>query len=173
MSDSADLQATVDALREQQDRLVFTRFTNADAWAMGSWAVETATARGLSVVIDIRRGDQQLFHAALDGTSPDNDTWVERKVRSVRRFGMSSYLLGRLYELRVGDFNEVTRLPFTEYVAAGGCVPITVDGVGIVGTFTISGLTQEDDHDFAVEAIEHHLGLNVDGTPDADRVTPE
>jgi uncharacterized protein (UPF0303 family) len=154
---SDELAQLVETLQAQQQRLVFTSFTNADAWNIGSWAVRTATERGLAVVFDIRRGDQQLFHAALDGTNPDNDTWIERKNRSVRRFGMPSYLLGRLFALHHGDFNEATRLPYADYVAAGGSYPITVKNVGIIGTITASGLTEEQDHDFVVEAIEHHL----------------
>ena len=34
----------------------------------------------------VRRGTQQLFHAAREGTTADNDSWVERKVRVVERF---------------------------------------------------------------------------------------
>ncbi|WP_243076434.1 heme-degrading domain-containing protein [Microbacterium sp. SS28] len=154
MVDRAALGAEIAAAKEEQARLTLPRFTNADAWALGSWAVETSRERGLPVVIDIRRGEQQLFHAAMDGTNADNDAWIERKARTVRRFAMASYRLGQLYGTHLGGFNEATQLPFGEYVAAGGCVPITVTDVGMIGTFTVSGLPEEDDHALAVEALE-------------------
>ena len=42
------------------------------------------------VTISIWLGQQRVFHAALPGTSADNDSWVEKKANVVRRFGRSS-----------------------------------------------------------------------------------
>lgn len=158
-TDDRELRQMVEQLQAEADELVLARFTNDDAWEMGSWAVEVGRARELSITVDIRRGEHQLFHAALAGTSADNDSWAERKARSVRRFNMASLLLGRLHRLHAGEFNEVTGLPVTEYVAAGGCIPIVVEGVGPVGTLAVSGLTEEDDHELAVEIIRHQMEI--------------
>ncbi len=149
-----DLAAQVTALREQESSLALPHFTHDDAWALGSWIVERARAESLGITIDIRKGDQQVFHAALEGTTPDNDSWVDRKVRTVRRFGTSSLIVGRSHAAKGRDFNDATGLPFTEYVAHGGCVPVLVDGVGMVGTLTVSGLAQQDDHALAVAALQ-------------------
>ncbi|MDQ3005764.1 MAG: heme-binding protein, partial [Chloroflexota bacterium] len=69
-------------LQEEQD-LQFTKFNEATAWQIGSQLVERSARDNLPVTIDIARGDHQLFHASLRGTSPDNDEWVKRKVRLV------------------------------------------------------------------------------------------
>lgn len=137
-------------IHQELPALTLTRFTNDDAWEAGKWAVGTARERGLAVTIDIRRGDHQLFHAALANTSADNDSWVERKIRSVRRFAIPSLRIGQLHP----DFNNQTGLPRSEYVADGGCVPVLIDNVGPVGTITVSGLTETEDHVFALEIID-------------------
>ena len=82
-------------LEAQEAELQLAAFTNDDAIDLGLRLVAAARDQRLAVTVDVRRGDQQLFHAALPGTSADNDAWVERKVRTVRRFGHSSFLVGR------------------------------------------------------------------------------
>ncbi|MEV6611621.1 heme-binding protein [Kutzneria sp. NPDC051319] len=78
-------------LRAQEQRLVFDRFDNTTAWDLGQQMVLAARRRELPVVVSIERNGQRLFHAALPGTSADNDAWVDRKVRVVRRYGRSSW----------------------------------------------------------------------------------
>lgn len=155
---AADLPALIESLRAQEERLQFSSFDLSDAWKLGSLLVDTARTRSLGVTIDITRGDQQVFHAALPGTTPDNDAWIARKIRTVRRFQHSSFLIGRLAEADGVDFHEEFGLPATEYVAHGGCVPIIVRGTGPVGTVTVSGLPQADDHALVIEALETFLG---------------
>jgi uncharacterized protein (UPF0303 family) len=152
--DLADLIAT---LEQQERELVFTRFDHDDAWALGCRLVDLARERGLGVTVDIRRHGQQLFHAALAGTTPDNDVWVERKIRTVDRFGASSFLVGRRMAAAGKVFDADAGLDPTLYAAHGGCFPIRVDGAGPVGTVTVSGLPQADDHALVVEAVRAHL----------------
>lgn len=40
-----------------------------------------------------------------------------------------------------------------DYADAGGSFPIRIEGVGVVGTITVSGLSQEADHRLATEAL--------------------
>ena len=107
--------------------------------------------------IDIRRGEQQLFHASRPGASADNDEWVKRKVRLVNRFGHSSFYLGQQLKCEGKRIEEKFLLPESEYAAHGGCFPVMLKGTGMVGTITVSGLAQEEDHKLVVQAIRHHL----------------
>ncbi len=84
---SDDLTRLVAEVAQQERELRFATFSNDDAWELGTLLVELAMERDLAVTVDIRRGRQQLFHAARPGTSPDNDSWIERKARVVERFG--------------------------------------------------------------------------------------
>jgi uncharacterized protein (UPF0303 family) len=156
---TSELTTAIAEIEAQEARLQFARFTHADAWELGSLLVRLATERGHGITIDITRGDQQVFHAALAGTTPDNDDWIARKTRTVRRYGESSFLVGRRFALAGNDFNAKTGLSFTQFVAHGGCFPIVIRDAGLIGTVTVSGLAQADDHALAVEAIGIFLGL--------------
>ena len=142
----------------QEERLLFSRFDNDDAWALGCLLVDLAKARTLPVTIDIRRHGHQLFHAALPGTAPDNDRWIERKVRVVERLNASSFLVGRRMAAKDEAFDEMYGVNPADYATHGGAFPIRVRDVGVVGVVTVSGLPQADDHALVVEALERFLG---------------
>lgn len=152
-----DLTATIARLEQEERELVLAAFSYDEAWRLGTLLYAKAVERGLSVAIDIRLGDQQVFHAARPGSVPDNDSWIERKGRVVRRFGASSYLVGLRHQGRGTTFEEATALPLQEYAAHGGAVPLRVAGVGIVGVATVSGLKGSEDHALVVEALREIL----------------
>jgi len=145
---------TIAELEDQERRLQFTRFDNHDAWQLGGRLVELATTRELSVTIDIRRHGQQLFHAALPGTTPENDSWIERKVRVVDRFAASSLLVGTRLAESGRTLDQDLGVDPVLYAAHGGCFPLRIRDVGVVGTVAVSGLPQIQDHSLVVEAIE-------------------
>jgi uncharacterized protein (UPF0303 family) len=148
---------TLDQLAAEEAELGFERFDFDDAWRLGSMLVETARARALPIAIDIARGGQQLFHAALPGSTPDNDAWIQRKIRSVLRFGRSSMRISLERSLDGRSLADVSFVDQREFAAAGGCFPIRVTGCGIIGTVTVSGLPQVDDHRLVVETIRAFL----------------
>ncbi|MFE3638182.1 heme-degrading domain-containing protein [Streptomyces cellostaticus] len=153
-----EITPSVEELEAQERRLVFRQFTYDDAWALGSLLVELARERQAPVAIDIHRAGQQLFHAALPGSTPDNDAWILRKRRVVERYGASSYLVGARFRAKGTTFEESSRLDVDTYAAHGGAFPVRVENVGVVGTVTVSGLPQLQDHRFVVEALERFLG---------------
>jgi uncharacterized protein (UPF0303 family) len=151
---SDDLGDLIARLEQQERDLTFSRFDHADAWRLGSLLVELATARGLPVAVDIRRGSQQLFHAALSGSTADNDVWIERKVRVVQRYGASSYLVGRRLAAKGQVLDASHGVDPALFAAHGGAFPVRVPAAGVIGVVTVSGLPQAEDHALVVEAIE-------------------
>ena len=140
----------------QEAELRFATFDYDVAWRLGLSLRELAVTRGHSIVIDIRRfgqPHQPLFYTALAGTTPDNPRWVERKVNVVARFHRSSYAVGLALQQSNRSFGERYNLPEAEYAAHGGCFPLHVAGTGIVGSVTVSGLPQREDHNLVVEAL--------------------
>jgi uncharacterized protein (UPF0303 family) len=157
MSDALD-DVSLEELAALEAELRFPKFDHADAWTIGSRLVELARDRELPIGIGITRGGQRLFHAGLPGSRPDNDEWIDRKVRSVLRFGHCSLYLSverRLEGVSLADRFAVDPALFA---AAGGCFPVHVDGCGIIGTITVSGLPQVEDHKLVVEVIREFLG---------------
>ncbi len=144
-------------LLEQERQLQFSGFTNADAIRLGQIVVDRAVEESLTIVVDIYRCGQQLFHAALAGTGVDNDRWVERKRRVVERFGHSSGLIRARLDTANKTIEERYYVDSMDFSAYGGSFPIIVRNVGVVGTLTVSGLTQEEDHALAVRGIEEFL----------------
>jgi uncharacterized protein (UPF0303 family) len=150
------VQDDIAALVVQESTLTLPGFTPDTAWQIGTTLRGLAIERKYGLVIDVRRfgsPHQQLFYCALAGTTPDNQRWVQRKINTVARFHKSSYHVGRLLELTGLTFGARYNLPEEDYAAHGGCFPIIVAGAGIVGSVTVSGLPQREDHNLVVEAL--------------------
>jgi uncharacterized protein (UPF0303 family) len=146
-------------LIQEEQELQFTKFNEDIAWQIGSSLVEKCTREGLPVTVDIMRGEHQLFHASLRGTSADNDEWVKRKVRLVYRFGHSSFYMGQLLKSKGKNIEVMFLIPESQYAPHGGCFPIIIKDTGMVGTITVSGLPQEEDHKLVVHAIRDYLSM--------------
>ena len=144
-------------LLSEEAELQFTKFNEDTAWQIGSQLVTQAVTERLPITIDITRGDQQLFHASRPGTSVDNDEWVKRKVRLVYRFGHSSFYIGQLLKAKGQRLEDAYLISESLYAAHGGCFPVIVNGSGLIGTITVSGLAQADDHQLVVRAIREYL----------------
>jgi len=146
------------AIQERELRL--PRLDAQVAWDLGTRIRTMAMERGLSLVIDVRRFGQPLFYAALEGTTPDNAEWVRRKSNVVARFHRSSYAVGMTLKVKATTLLERYGLPVADYVTDGGSFPLIAENAGIVGSVTVSGLPQRDDHNLVVEALCALLGRN-------------
>lgn len=146
---------------EAEERvLVFESFTNDDALTLGLALVEKARAGRLPIAIDVERCGQRVFHAAMPGSAPDNFHWIERKKRLVNRVFRSSYSVALKLRATGKTLAESLFLDEKDYAPHGGCVPVVVDRVGFVGTVTVSGLAQKDDHELVVGAMREHLAAS-------------
>ena len=145
-------------VRKQEQDLVLATFDEAVAFELGNAIRDRAMAEGLSLVVDVRTWDRQMFFAATAGTSADNAEWVRRKINTVRRFQRPSYRM--VLERGEVPFPPQSGADPADYVVAGGGFPIRVTGAGIVGCLTISGLPGREDHGVAVAALCDHLGLD-------------
>jgi uncharacterized protein (UPF0303 family) len=142
----------------QERVLQFPRFDARAAWELGSSLRTLAQDRSLGVVIDVRRFGQPLFYTALEGTTPDNVEWVRRKSNLVARFHRSSYSIGLNLKLKNDTLLERYALSVADYAAHGGSFPLAVTGAGVLGSVTVSGLPQREDHELVVEALCAALG---------------
>lgn len=144
-------------IRKQEEQLVFDSFTYDDAFALGCLLYTRAKEQGLPLTVDITRNGQQLFHAALPGTSPDNDQWIIRKNRVVSRMHKSSFRIGCILKEKGHSIEEEFLISSSEYAPHGGAFPLTVKDCGVIGTISVSGLPQECDHRFVTDVIAEYL----------------
>ena len=141
----------------QQEELVFDSFDIRDGVRLGLRMMELAQERSLPVMLSVTLGAHSVFRVALPGSVPDYEHWLARKSGAVLRFGVPSYLVQLRHEARGERFEDRPDVDHAAIAGHGGSFPITVRGVGIVGTAGVSGLSQRDDHLLVVEAIRDLL----------------
>ena len=145
-------------LLAKEETLTLRQFTNQDALRAGQYVIDRALREQLSVAVELKRNGQRLFYAALDGTAPDQEEWIRRKSNVVLRHGHSSLYMRLYNESKNRSYHTMYAVDPADYADAGGSVPVRVAGVGVVGTITVSGLSQEADHQLAVDALMYLNG---------------
>jgi uncharacterized protein (UPF0303 family) len=153
MHPSARLADDLARLALQEERLQFDCFTAQTAWALGNRLKAAAEARRGEVAIDIQVTGQPLFFFAMAGTTPDNRNWIRRKRNVTRHFHRSSYAVGLGLTQKGTTLSEQSGLDPRHYAPFGGCFPIRLRDTGLVGTLTVSGLPQREDHNLIVEVL--------------------
>jgi uncharacterized protein (UPF0303 family) len=153
------VESDIAQLKIQEQRLRFASFDEADAWALGSLMREKAEKNKHPLVIDIRIAGRPLFYTALAGSTPDNSDWVRRKITVVMRLHKCSYRESREIVLSGRPLDEQRGFHPIDVATHGGSFPIHIIGTGIVGTITVSGIPQREDHNFVVACLCEFLKL--------------
>lgn len=143
----------LESLLAEEAELQFSKLNSAVAWKLGNWLVKRAQNNDLRIAVGISLGGRRVFHWAADGTVADNDAWIDRKVRTVLRFGHSSFYMGRKLAKEQISAEAKYHVDERDFAFDGGSFPLVLKGFGVVGAVTVSGLKQDQDHDLAVEAL--------------------
>jgi uncharacterized protein (UPF0303 family) len=160
--DGRDIDRDIERIREQLRRLRLASFDEQSAWELGSDLRDRAIARGAAVTIEVRLNGATVFLHAMPGTTPANADWARRKRNVVEWLHQPSYAVG-LEAIRDGrSILEMMGLGDRDHASHGGSFPIVVDGVGCVGSVTVSGLPQRVDHSLVVEALAARCGVPLD-----------
>lgn len=149
------------ALSEQEATLTFSHFDSATAWELGTALKTAAEQRRLSIAIEIQLAGQTLFYYAMPDTTPDIADWVRRKRNVVNHFHKSSYAIGLRLQQRQTTLEERYGLCVRDYSVHGGAFPVNLAGLGCIGTLSISGSPQLEDHNLLVGTLAHFLGLSL------------
>jgi len=162
-TDTTALSALVAELEAENREIRFSSFGYDDAWALGNDIVALSQEAHYPATIGIFFGEQRVFHAALEGAAVNNDLWLERKVRTVRRFNESSYLVGRRHLLNGQNFDAEAKVDPLLYAAHGGAFPLRIGAVQI-GVVAFSGLPQDVDHAILVAALRRAIARQKTAT---------
>lgn len=145
-------RSRADEIAAEEKGLDFPRFGFEDALAIGRHAIAHAPA---PVIVRIAVADIVLFAGAMDGTSANNQVWLDLKAASVRQYGHSSLWLH--HDLRAkGRTLAATASTLSPMVDVGGGLPLIIGG-RVVGFAGVSGLPHEDDHRLMVAALRARL----------------
>lgn len=127
-------------------------WTRERAIAVGNWLVSYGQTHKLAMAIAVFLDDQRVFQYALEGTSAENDLWIERKRRTVELTKLSS--LGYRKVILSSGISD-SDLPLTDGVLAfcGGGYPL-LDSSGYRGVAVVSGLPHLVDDEIVSKAVE-------------------
>jgi uncharacterized protein (UPF0303 family) len=143
-------------LLDEEQILKLPSLSNSDAIEIGQIAVNLGSQRKLPIAIEVRIRDWIVFHASLDGSKPENDWWINRKV-SVVMLNQHSTMFERVSaEERGVDWHKENGVTDETHAIHGGALPLLTEE-GFKGILIISGLPQVKDHLLAVEVLTEFL----------------
>ncbi|MEY8099247.1 heme-degrading domain-containing protein [Falsihalocynthiibacter sp. S25ZX9] len=148
-----DEKALLETLAAQEAQLVFPKFSTDMALTLGARLMAHGQEHDLPISVNISRNGQCLFACALTGARRDNEVWIQRKNCVVNRFGHSSFYMGTHLRALGTTMEAKYLLQESHYAAHGGAFPILIKETGPIGTVTVSGLSQRDDHDLVVKFL--------------------
>ena len=147
---------TAKQLLEEESLLQLPSLSNSDALEIGEIATTLGNQRSVPITVQVRIGDWIVYHASLEGSKPENDLWIERKV-AVVMLKQHSTMYERVSAEEQGvDWHKENNLKDITHAIHGGALPLITDE-GFKGILVISGLPQVDDHLFAVEVLTEFL----------------
>lgn len=144
-------------LLAQEVELQFEHFDNQTAWELGCLIKNRAEANQVNVAIEIVLNSHCLFSFAMPNTARDNQSWIKRKRNVVDRYQHSSWYMGQYYKAKGKTIDQASLVDRTEFAPYGGSFPLNIKGVGVVGSISVSGLPQYEDHQLVVETITEYL----------------
>jgi uncharacterized protein (UPF0303 family) len=147
---------TAKQLLEEESLLQLPSLSNSDALEIGEIATTLGNQRRVPITVQVRIGDWIVYHASLEGSKPENDLWIERKVAVVMLKQHSTMYERVSAEERGVDWHEENNLKDKTHAIHGGALPLITDQ-GFKGILVISGLPQVEDHLFAVEVLTEFL----------------
>jgi uncharacterized protein (UPF0303 family) len=140
--------------------LLFDSFTHQDALRLGQMVVEQAANYNEPMVVRILFDDLNVFTYFMPGTTLNNVWWMDKKIRTSKRTGVSSLLA--YAQIIEGDrAAEPWNSDEGNYALCGGCFPIKLKSGAVAGHVLISGLAHYCDHQLAIDAVSKFLCVSA------------
>lgn len=156
-----EIERDLQRIAQQEQAFQFEKFDAGTAWEIGARIKAAAEKRGVAVAFDITVNGYSWFSYAMTGTTLDHADWIRRKRNVAHRFQRPSYAVG-LWGRRDGKtLQESHGASLADYAPHGGSFPIRLTGTGCIGTITVSGVPERDDHGIAVEALADFFGKKL------------
>jgi len=105
------------------------------------------------VCISIKINKREVFFHAGSQTTNENNIWIRKKGNVVDMFDHSSLFEKAKYADNPENFYQKSGLSHQNFAIVGGGFPIGIQKTGTIGSLVVSGLTDEEDHDLAYQAL--------------------
>ena len=148
-------------IAQQEDLLRYKTFTRDMALELGMKIRQLAQeVYHNNAAIRIIEDGTIIFAFKMEGTSSENDWWMDRKLAVARLTGTSS--LRAYVEAEAGLRKpEWDDRPYN-FATCGGCFPVMrKDGKAPCCHVLVSGMEHQDDHQIIVDAMSWQLGMEV------------
>lgn len=148
-------------ITEEQERLLRFKYIDFEIVKRISLSIaDSLEKRKASAYIEAIINGNVVFSLALPGASRNNAEWVRRKSNLTSRYSQSS-LRAYLSMRKNGKTLEGCGMDARDYGLSGGSFPILLEGGLCIGSITVSGMTESEDHQAVVDAIASEHGLSV------------
>ena len=154
-------ESWLEILRDQEAKLRMESLSADEALKLGMIMYRLAKEKYLKPIsIRIITGGQTTFSFLMEGTSTNNEWWMDKKLSASRLSGVSSILT--LVEVAMGlRPMEPEYEKENDFALCGGCFPLKNAGGKVIGYVLTSGLPHECDHQLIADALSEFLGKEV------------
>ena len=151
----------VDILAEQEHLLCYPEFTRKTALDLGMEILRLAReSYGKSAAIRIVEDGTTIFAYKMEGTSSENDWWMDKKLSVSRMTGMSS--LRSYVEAQSGHLCPEWEERPNNFAACGGCIPVfPASGQKPWAYVLVSGMEHYEDHQIIADAMASQLNKPI------------
>jgi len=149
-----ELNDSLMEIHQQEESLQWPVFNEALAWELGCTLQLAAALNEAAVHIEIEAFGRMLFVCAMPGSAPSNADWARRKRNVVQLLQRSSLAIGLGLKRDDTDLQRKMGLPDRDYAPHGGSFPLRILGSGCIGSITVSGMPEFDDHALIVNVLE-------------------
>lgn len=150
--------SSADLLRQEAE-CILPKFDLDIAQTIGAIAIQLGKERSLGIAISIRIGEWEVFKAALPGSKPENDGWINRKANVVNLKHHSTMYERVKAEEEGIDWHQQHGVTDVTHAIHGGGFPLISKSEGFQGVLVISGLPQVEDHLLVVEILQSYLKI--------------
>ncbi len=135
-------------------KIELEQFSNQIALDIGLKIIELAKSLNQHIAVEVSRLNHTIFLFVDDNLPADKHNWLRRKANVAKLFEESS--LSVKNDLKDGQMSleKTFGLDEKDFIAKGGSIPVFIKNAGMIGTITVSGLRDEEDHNIIVESLK-------------------
>lgn len=130
--------------------MVLSEFTEQDSLNM----LKELRERNKKAALEIFKNGRRSLLFIPDHMSLDKENWLIRKRNAVLYFGLSTYDLHKKCDGDESLLETKYGLSLKDVTLVMGSIPLIVEGAGLIGAITVTGLLPEEDHELATELLK-------------------